>query len=459
MLDFGQEVGGFLTINFGVTSDASQSLGLSFSESTNYASCPSTAVGACTNGAGQAGSGDASNGGSGPDGILSTGPIAEQSAYSPSAANMRGGFRYINLFMQSMGSVEVLNVSLYFSPAPTMADPSRYANYFYSSDDLLNRIWYAAAYTVQMCTVDPSQGRQWGPPPSGWNNAVLIGSGKSLLVDGAKRDRTIWPGDLGVSVATAFVTTGDVESSRNALDTLFALQSPQGQLPYVGPAVFCSQPWGQSCGSSGWWFSDTYHLWALVGVSNVFRYSNDTAWLYGLWTQIKAGVDHSLSKVGQHGLMVVDQTADWARADQGGENVAANCLLHGAVAGASAMAFALGDDAAGNKYAQAAQALRTAINGPLLWDSAKGAFRDNPDSSLYPQDGNSLCVLFDAASADKLAQVADYLQTNWVALGALSPEWLYNNEVAIGTFPGSLEVMILCRFVKVPLDDALEQAG
>ena len=43
-----------------------------------------------------------------------------------------------------------------------------------------------------MCTIDPNQGRQWGPPASGWNNAVLIGSGSSILVDGAKRDRTIW---------------------------------------------------------------------------------------------------------------------------------------------------------------------------------------------------------------------------------------------------------------------------
>jgi hypothetical protein len=61
-----------------------------------------------------------------------------------------------------------------------------------SSDELVNQIWYAAAYTVQMCSVDPNHGRQWHAPAVGWNNGVLIGTGKTLLVDGAKRDRTVW---------------------------------------------------------------------------------------------------------------------------------------------------------------------------------------------------------------------------------------------------------------------------
>jgi len=32
--------------------------------------------------------------------------------------------------------------------------------------------------------------------------------------------------------------------------------------------------------------------------------------------------------------MVVDQAADWARAGQGGENIAANALLYGVLSGA-----------------------------------------------------------------------------------------------------------------------------
>lgn len=106
-----------------------------------------------------------------------------------------------------------------------MVNPADYKNHFYSSDELVNQIWYGAAYTVQMCSIDPQQGRQWGPPQHGWNNGALIGVGKSILVDGAKRDRTIWPGDMGVSSDVAYATTGDVYSSQQSLNTLYEYQS------------------------------------------------------------------------------------------------------------------------------------------------------------------------------------------------------------------------------------------
>ena len=33
-----------------------------------------------------------------------------------------------------------------------------------------------------------------------------------MLVDGAKRDRSVWPGDLGVSLPTEYVSTDDLAS-------------------------------------------------------------------------------------------------------------------------------------------------------------------------------------------------------------------------------------------------------
>ena len=57
VLDFKQNVGGITTVSFGATSDATQIVGLAFSESSLYAACPSDAVGACADGQGQAGAG------------------------------------------------------------------------------------------------------------------------------------------------------------------------------------------------------------------------------------------------------------------------------------------------------------------------------------------------------------------------------------------------------------------
>ena len=82
---------------------------------------------------------DHSNGGSGPDGTLSTGPITSGTSYTPSVAHLRGGFRYLNLFMEagSAGSVEITGVTVHFTAQPTWQTPSNYSNHFMSSDDLV----------------------------------------------------------------------------------------------------------------------------------------------------------------------------------------------------------------------------------------------------------------------------------------------------------------------------------
>ncbi|MGW7239312.1 hypothetical protein [Streptomyces sp. NPDC054804] len=65
---------------------------------------------------------------------------------------LRGGFRYLTVFLDTSGWVDLKGVSLGFTAAPGKSDPADYPNYFHSSDDLLNRIWYAGAYTVQLDT-------------------------------------------------------------------------------------------------------------------------------------------------------------------------------------------------------------------------------------------------------------------------------------------------------------------
>ena len=55
-----------------------------------------------------------------------------------------------------------------------------------------------------------------------------------MLVDAAKRDRLVWSGDMLISLPTVAVTTYDLISTRNGLDSLFALQYPSGQFPYAG---------------------------------------------------------------------------------------------------------------------------------------------------------------------------------------------------------------------------------
>ena len=178
--------------------------------------------------------------------------------YTTPIALQRGGFRFLTLFLDSGGPVDVSGVSVHYTAAPTMADPSAYANYFHSSDELLNRIWYAGAYTVQTNTIDPTQGRIWPAPDALWSNTGVVGAGDTILTDGAKRDRTVWPGDLGIALPAAYASTGDTVSTRNALTTMYDKQSATARCPYSGPPL----------SKSG---SDTYHLWTLSATGDLLR--------------------------------------------------------------------------------------------------------------------------------------------------------------------------------------------
>jgi hypothetical protein len=404
-LDFGEEVGGLVTVHATSATDPGQQLGLAFTESSQYAGTSS----------------DASNGGGGPDGALTAG-LTPGADWTMPQDKLRGGFRYLTLFAQTGGTIALDKVTLHITFAPAMTSLRDYANYFHSSDPLLNRIWYAGAYTVQTNTIAPGTGRVWGPPASGWDNSATVGTGDAVLVDGAKRDRTVWPGDLGVSVPTEYASLGDVTPTRNALTTLYEHQLPSGELPFAGPEV-------------NFYGSDTYHLWTLIGTANYVQYSRDLGWLAGEWGSYVRAMNYSLGKAGSDGLMTVTGTADWARGDQGGENVEANALLYHALITGAQLAGTQHDSTDASHWTAVAATLKDAVNA-RLWDDAAGQYRDNPSSDLHPQDGNSLAIWYGIAPPDRAARVSAALTTNWNSYGATTPE--KNGE--IGTFPGSMEV-------------------
>jgi hypothetical protein len=402
-LDFGKEVGGLTSVRF--ADGAGERLGLAYSESSQYIGNVS----------------DASNGGSGPDGAIYA-DVTPGTTWTVPKAKLRGGFRYLTLFVDSGGSIAINGVSLAVNFAPTMTDLRAYDNYFTSSDALLNRIWYAGAYTVQTNTIPPDTGRVWGPPASGWDNSATVGVGDTVLTDSAKRDRTVWPGDLGVSVPTEFASLGDLTPTRNALTTLYNHQQASGELPYAGPAV-------------NFYGSDTYHLWALIGTANYYQYSHDGAWLGSTWAAYRRAVEFALGKVDQNGLLYVTGTADWARSGQGGENIAANSLMYQALLTGAQLAETQGDPSTANSWGGTAATLKAAVNA-RLWDEPAGQYRDNPTSGLHPQDGNSLAVWYGVADAARAQRVSASLTLNWNSYGARTPE----KGSEIGTFPGSMEV-------------------
>lgn len=97
-------------------------------------------------------------------------------SYAASKEHQRGGFRYLSVTHNSTGTVSLSGLNVNWTAAPDMDDPRAYTGYFHSSSDKLNRVWYAGAYTNQMCTISTDTGSALGLPLDGWYyNATLSG--------------------------------------------------------------------------------------------------------------------------------------------------------------------------------------------------------------------------------------------------------------------------------------------
>jgi hypothetical protein len=214
IFDFGLEVGGIVTVEYTALA-VGGSLNLAFTEAKNWVGQVSDS----SNGAFKLG-----------DGHLSYDiTAAGKGTYTMPDKKLRGGFRYLTVFLTTTAdnattTLDVSDVSLEIGFQPTWSNLRAYQGYFHSNDELLNRIWYSGAYTVQTNAVPVDTGRQIPTVAYGWDNNATLGPGDTIIVDGAKRDRAVWPGDMGIAVPSTFVSIGDLESVKNALQVMYNTQ-------------------------------------------------------------------------------------------------------------------------------------------------------------------------------------------------------------------------------------------
>jgi hypothetical protein len=409
VLDFGKEVGGIVHLEY--TAAGNTQIGLAFTESKLW-------IGQWS---------DSSNGRfKGPDGAIyaKATKSTKSQKWSMQDKHLRGGFRYMTLFLKDAendATVTFQNIKLEIGFQPTWSDLTAYQGYFHSSDEELNRIWYAGAYTLQTNCVPVNTGRQVPMMNRGWANNATMGPGDTIIVDGAKRDRAVWPGDMGIAVPSAFVSTGDLDSIKNALQVMYDYQLPKGEFYEAGPPLLQKN-------------SDTYHMWTLIGTYNYVLYTNDMAFLNHNWVKYQMAVEFLFRKVNNKNLLSVTGLRDWARWDQGGENSQANILMVHTLNTAIKLAEWKKDSDAQKQYTTKVKSLKTAIDS-LLWDERAKAYRDNTaNTKMFPQDANSLAILFGAAVGDRARAISKSLTKNWTPIGPETPELPGNISPFISSF-------------------------
>ncbi|KAH9921973.1 Six-hairpin glycosidase-like protein [Epithele typhae] len=400
--DFGKNIAGWVSVN--VTS-SSGSVGFTYTESSLWVSSW-----AC-------------------DSIFDQGPdeplifnVTAPGIFSAPNEKERGGFRYLTVVNFGQGNLTIDDLWVDFSAMPHWDDLQNYTGWFHSDDEKLNRVWYAGAYTDQLVTIASTRGDAITAGASGgvlnangtvtWFFNTTIANGTSVLTDGAKRDRLVWAGDMSIAIPSIAVSTYDLPSVLNALDSLLSLQGTDGTFPYAGI------PFGPTQA-----ISFTYHLHALINLSNYYQWSGDRAFLDRIWDAWKLGMSWATAQIDDSGLADVSSSEDWLRFYMGGHNIEANAILFHTLNLGAALAAVEDDPDTAASYTSLATGIQSAAQS-LLWQPSVGLFKDNDTSTtLAPQDGNAWAVYSGlVTSPSQASTISAALQARWTAWGAPAPE-------------------------------------
>ncbi|KAJ6029591.1 uncharacterized protein N7446_011058 [Penicillium canescens] len=338
--------------------------------------------------------------------------IPKEGRYAADKSHQRGGFRYLSVWHNSTGTVTLKDLSVSFTASPEMENPADYPGYFNSDSEKLNRVWYAGAYTNQLCTADPTTGNALGIPGSNWYYNGTIANGTSVLMDGAKRDRLVWPGDVVISAPSVFVSTNSLDGIKNAIDSLFILQQSDGRLPWAGAAF--TRP------------GFTYHLYTLLDLHLYYLYTGDVEYLAHYWGQYKKAISWTITTIDSSKLANVTSTNDWLRSGMGGHNVEANAILYYTLDISLQLAEVLNDHSQDDIWKSTMNGIKTSVN-ERLWDPAQNLFFDNDhnqtSNAIHPQDGNSWAIIANLVDAERAAAISTALTDRWVKPhGAPAPE-------------------------------------
>ncbi|HTK21155.1 MAG TPA: alpha-L-rhamnosidase C-terminal domain-containing protein [Mucilaginibacter sp.] len=245
--------------------------------------------------------------------VISTGPGKWQS-------KMPLALRYV--YVKSQQPVQVSTGALFY--------PAQYEGAFACSDTLLNRVWINSAYTLRLCRND-------------------------FLIDGVKRDRLPWAGDLAMSLRANAFTFADREPVRRSLVALNRAGIAQKDINGILD----------------------YDMWWIISQNEYQRYYGDMAHLKREWTRIKETLNIINSKCDSLGF-IDPKKAQWLFIDwvNFNKNSALQILWWWAQSSAVQLAERMNDQQAVDTWKKRAMLLYDKLHA-MAWSKAKGAWMDD----------------------------------------------------------------------------------
>lgn len=258
-------------------------------------------------------------------------------------------FRYISL--ENAGNAKVWIEAVY--------TPMMLQKRFSSGDAELDAIWERSVYTLRLCTY-------------------------YFMIDGVKRDRLPWAGDLAVSLLSMTESFCEAAPVR---DTLAVLGSAGVRNSHIN-GIF------------------DYTLWYLICFELYEKHFGDMDFLRQEYFRITETADILLSQRLENGLLPVTGWVliDWADGDK---NCALQMLFFMALEALEKLAQRMNDTVRAGQYKRVAEEVRSIIRSDF-YDETIGLFRCSPDKNEYLRHQNFLAIGTVADQAES-RRICDHL--------------------------------------------------
>ncbi|MCL8026913.1 alpha-L-rhamnosidase C-terminal domain-containing protein [Nocardioides bruguierae] len=316
--------------------------------------------------------------------------------------SFEGGQRYQVIELQDPGSVSITGVGTRFEAYRATA--AKYEGYFLSSSRKLNKIWYSGAYTLQTSMQPAGKGAHPETVP--------------VVLDGAKRDRALWAGDLAIEGPGILATLGSngQEYVRQTLLKFLRTTSAGAGINGQNARSGAMEP-----------YSNSYSHWAAIAAVDYVKRSGDMRFARRFLPVLQGQLAFDQTLTRKNGLVATSDDSwdvaggyDWNPYDgaKSGVVTSFNLLYFEALRQTAYLEQRLGDVAAAEAHLATASKVKRSINRSLF-NTSTGVYDNSAsDRGTVAQDANSLAVLFGVVPPTKLAGVLASLKGLWGPYGS-----------------------------------------
>lgn len=238
-----------------------------------------------------------------------------------------------------------------------------------SPDERLRKIVSVAKYTFSVCS-------------------------REFHLDGAKRDRWLWGGDLYQAFRMEYYIGADFSKIRSGIIAILGKEPVCRYLNHIMD----------------------YTLYILIGIWEYYLHSADEKFLHQIYPIMRAHMEFVLGRTNRCGFL--DKRpfdwvfVDWGKVDSDGELSFEQILLWNALGACSRVAGLTGNARDAKKYAVRAEKLKEKID-KVFWDEERGVYRHSRKRGKVGESvtayANVFAVLYGFAGKDKRAKIGQAL--------------------------------------------------